>query len=102
MKEKHHQVWRKSGILEAVMGSVVRVCRDEEVLLGVMERWCPETNTFVFPWGEATVTLEDVIVLGGYPVIGDGIWSQDGGRNEDKVVVGKLVQAHRVISRGTA
>ncbi|GAB2230559.1 hypothetical protein Droror1_Dr00014831 [Drosera rotundifolia] len=102
MKEKHHQVWRKSGILEAVMGSVVRVCRDEEVLLGVMERWCPETNTFVFPWGEATVTLEDVIVLGGYPVIGDGIWSQYGGRNEDEVVIGKLVQAHRVISRGTA
>ncbi|KZV16492.1 hypothetical protein F511_10104 [Dorcoceras hygrometricum] len=28
------------------------------------------TNTFVFPWGEATVTLEDVMVLGGFSVVG--------------------------------
>uniref|UniRef100_A0A0E0KFL6 Aminotransferase-like plant mobile domain-containing protein n=1 Tax=Oryza punctata TaxID=4537 RepID=A0A0E0KFL6_ORYPU len=31
---------------------------------------CGETNTFVFPWGEVTVTLEDVAVLGGLPLLG--------------------------------
>jgi len=39
-----------------------------------MEKWCCETNTFVFSFGEATITLEDIMVLGGYPVIGDPIF----------------------------
>ena len=29
----------------------------------------------MFPWGEATVTLEEVIVLGGYSVLGDSVLS---------------------------
>ncbi|RYR37004.1 hypothetical protein Ahy_A09g041937 isoform A [Arachis hypogaea] len=32
-----------------------------------------ETNTFVFPWGEATITLEDVMVLGGFSVLGEPV-----------------------------
>ncbi|XP_076888087.1 serine/threonine-protein phosphatase 7 long form homolog [Bidens hawaiensis] len=39
--------------------------------------WYPKTNTFVFPWGEATVTLEDVTVLGGYSVLGESVISVD-------------------------
>lgn len=35
-----------------------------------MEKWCCETNTFVFSFGEATITWEDVMVFGGYPIIG--------------------------------
>lgn len=30
-------------------------------------------NTFILPWGEATITLEDVMVLGGFSVLGDSI-----------------------------
>ncbi|KAL6970728.1 hypothetical protein U1Q18_030420 [Sarracenia purpurea var. burkii] len=40
-----------------------------------MQKWSPETRTFLFPFGEATITLEDMIVLGGYPVLGDSVLS---------------------------
>jgi hypothetical protein len=28
----------------------------------LLDRWCPETHSFYFPWGEMVVTLEDVKV----------------------------------------
>ncbi|CAN6934080.1 unnamed protein product [Brassica oleracea] len=36
-------------------------------------KWCPETNSFVFPWDEATITLEDVMVLLGFSVLGSPV-----------------------------
>ena len=33
-------------------------------------RWRPETNTFHFPFGELTITLEDVYMIMGLPVKG--------------------------------
>ncbi|XP_057951066.1 protein MAINTENANCE OF MERISTEMS-like [Malania oleifera] len=71
----HHSLWKKSGIYEAIMGSVHQILRDNELVFGVAERWCSETNTFIFPWGEATITLEDVMVLGGFSVLGDSVLS---------------------------
>jgi hypothetical protein len=44
--------------------------KNQDLVYGVVEKWCSETNTFVFPFGEATITLEDVIVLGGYSLFG--------------------------------
>ncbi|KAL8157215.1 hypothetical protein AgCh_002069 [Apium graveolens] len=35
-----------------------------------IERWMPETNTFHFPFGELTITLEDVYMIMGLPVKG--------------------------------
>ncbi|XWS27868.1 hypothetical protein CRYUN_Cryun25bG0016700 [Craigia yunnanensis] len=46
---------------------------NKDLLLGLVEFWCPETNTFVFPWGEATVSLEDVMILGGFPTLGESV-----------------------------
>jgi len=46
------------------------------LLFGVVEKWCCDTNTFVFPFGEATLTLEDIMVLGGYPVLGDPVFTK--------------------------
>jgi hypothetical protein len=43
--------------------------KKQDLVYGVVEKWCSETNTFVFPFGEATITLEDVIVLGGYSLV---------------------------------
>lgn len=45
------------------------------MLLGLAERWCSDSNTFIFPWGEATITLEDTMVLGGYSASGDAVSS---------------------------
>ena len=53
---------------------------DHGLATALVERWRPETNTFHFPIGEATVTLEDVQVLWGLPVDGpvvSGTWVTD-------------------------
>ncbi|KAF9666975.1 hypothetical protein SADUNF_Sadunf16G0284400 [Salix dunnii] len=36
----------------------------KDVILGLLEYWCPETNTFVFPWG-------DIVNLVGPSVLGE-------------------------------
>ncbi|PSR95617.1 Prophage side tail fiber protein like [Actinidia chinensis var. chinensis] len=63
---KYCTVWEKAGICDAILSSVFEVHGNHDLVLGLSEFWCPETNTFVFPWGEATITLEDIAVLGGY------------------------------------
>jgi hypothetical protein len=49
------------------------VRRDEGLLLQLAPFWSADTSTFVFPWGEATVTLQDVAVLGGLPLLGHSV-----------------------------
>ncbi|VVA93277.1 unnamed protein product [Arabis nemorensis] len=71
MAESHATVWRKSGVHDAIMASRYQIKKQDDLMMALVEKWCIETNTFVFPWGEATVTLEDMIVLGGFSVIGN-------------------------------
>jgi hypothetical protein len=40
------------------------------LLLDIAKFWSPWMSTFIFPWGEAVVTLEDLAVHGGLPVLG--------------------------------
>ncbi|KAL4278457.1 hypothetical protein GQ457_03G027610 [Hibiscus cannabinus] len=40
------------------------------LIAGLIERWRPETHTFHFPFGECTITLEDVAVQLGVPING--------------------------------
>uniref|UniRef100_A0A0D9VVR1 Aminotransferase-like plant mobile domain-containing protein n=1 Tax=Leersia perrieri TaxID=77586 RepID=A0A0D9VVR1_9ORYZ len=56
--------------LDAVLASAYRVRRNERILAQLTAFWSADTNTFAFPWGEATVTLEDVAVLAGLPLFG--------------------------------
>ncbi|CAL5202083.1 unnamed protein product [Lathyrus oleraceus] len=70
LKPLYESVWKKAGIFEAIMSSKCCMHKNQNLLHGVVEKWCCETNTFVFSFGEATITLEDVMVLGGYPIIG--------------------------------
>ncbi|XP_024634579.1 protein MAIN-LIKE 2-like [Medicago truncatula] len=74
LKPKFEYVWKKVGIFEAIMSTKCCIKKDHNLLFGVVEKWCCETNTFVFPFGEATITLEDVMVLGGYPILGDPVF----------------------------
>ncbi|KAM7252086.1 hypothetical protein ACFE04_023969 [Oxalis oulophora] len=67
---KFQFLWKEVGIFEAIMSSTQNIEKDGNLVMAIAEKWCPETNTIVFPWGEATITLEDVMVLGGYSVSG--------------------------------
>ncbi|XP_057420550.1 uncharacterized protein LOC130714643 [Lotus japonicus] len=71
LRPRYESVWKKVGIFEAIMSTKCYIVKNQNLALGLAEKWCSKTNTFVFPWGEATITLEDVMVLGGYPLLGD-------------------------------
>ncbi|XP_020866200.1 LOW QUALITY PROTEIN: uncharacterized protein LOC110224459 [Arabidopsis lyrata subsp. lyrata] len=75
MAALHEPIWRKAGIFEAVMASIYRIRKNPDLVLGVAEKWCPDTNTFVFSWGETTITLEDVMVLLGFSVLGSPVFA---------------------------
>ncbi|KAL9682071.1 hypothetical protein QQ045_013864 [Rhodiola kirilowii] len=52
---------------------VCDVKADPSLLIAVVERWRPETHTFHFNEGEATITLQDVSLLTGLPVDGEPV-----------------------------
>ncbi|CAB78647.1 hypothetical protein [Arabidopsis thaliana] len=71
----HKPTWLKSGIFEAIKASTYRIHKNPSLILSLAQNWCPETNTFVFPWGEATITLEDVNVLLGFSISGSSVFA---------------------------
>ncbi|KAG5546449.1 hypothetical protein RHGRI_018585 [Rhododendron griersonianum] len=73
MHSIHQSTWKKAGIYEAIVNSTYQIRLNREIVLGFAEKWCSDTNTFVFDWGEGTITLEDVLVLGGYSVLGKSV-----------------------------
>ncbi|XP_058788193.1 uncharacterized protein LOC131662426 [Vicia villosa] len=75
LKPKYESVWKKAGIFEPIMSTKSRIMKNQDLLYGVAEKWCSQTNTFVFPFAEATITLEDVMVLGGYSLFGDPVFT---------------------------
>ncbi|GMY31437.1 serine/threonine-protein phosphatase 7 long form like [Fagus crenata] len=72
---KYGYKWNQTGICDAIMSSRYEIHCNRDLVLGLVEFWCAETNTFVFPWGEATITLEDVMILGGFPIVGEQVSS---------------------------
>ncbi|KAM7278282.1 hypothetical protein ACFE04_005416 [Oxalis oulophora] len=70
---KYAHLWNQTGICDSIMASMYHVPFNRDLILAFVQFWCPETNTFVFPWGEATITLEDVMILGGFPVLGKAV-----------------------------
>ncbi|KAL2943692.1 Serine/threonine-protein phosphatase 7 long form-like protein [Bienertia sinuspersici] len=79
----HGTSWIKTGIYDGIQASLHEIPCNYDLILGVCEFWCSKTSTFIFPWGEATITLEDVMILGGLPVVGEPI---------NKAIEGNLVE----------
>jgi hypothetical protein len=50
--------------------NIVSYSVDYKFILALLERWRPETHTFHLPFGECTVTLEDVYMLLGLRIDG--------------------------------
>ncbi|VYS48781.1 unnamed protein product [Arabidopsis thaliana] len=75
MEALHEPIWRKAGIFEAIKASMYKIRKNQSLLLALVEKWCPETKSFLFPWGEATITLEDVLVLLGFSVQGSPVFA---------------------------
>ncbi|PRQ31740.1 putative protein-serine/threonine phosphatase [Rosa chinensis] len=97
----HQSTWKTAGIYEAIFNSTYEIRRKNDLVYGFAEKWCSETNTFIFPWGEATITLEDVMVMGGYSVLGESIFSPLESR-ELKEIEEKLNQERTEINRGAS
>lgn len=70
------------------------------MILGFAQKWCHETKTFVFVFGEATITLEDMMVLGGYSVLGASVLTPVE-NTESKTVLAKLYEKKVEFSRST-
>ncbi|XP_066355084.1 uncharacterized protein [Miscanthus floridulus] len=70
LRPLHARLWRHLGIHDAVLASTLRSKRDASAVLHLASFWCSATASFAFPWGEATVTLQDVAVLAGFPALG--------------------------------
>ncbi|XVF77546.1 hypothetical protein PTKIN_Ptkin14bG0053700 [Pterospermum kingtungense] len=101
MHSKHQSLWKQVGIYEAVMSSIYDMKPHKELVLGLAEKWCLDTNTFVFPWGEATITLEDVMVCGGCSVVGESVLSPL--RTKQLVEVEeKLIEARKEAATGNS
>ncbi|KAL8132916.1 hypothetical protein AgCh_008410 [Apium graveolens] len=58
LKPKHQETWKKAGIYDAILASTYQIPKDKNLIICVAERWCADTNTFIFPWGE--VSLKNV------------------------------------------
>ncbi|KAJ0100996.1 hypothetical protein Patl1_04246 [Pistacia atlantica] len=69
MASLHESTWEKVGIREAILNSVYQIKKNDDLVHGLAERWCPETKTFILSWGEVTITLEDKMIAG-YSVLG--------------------------------
>ncbi|XP_018623190.1 uncharacterized protein [Nicotiana tomentosiformis] len=96
LKPLYQEIWKKAGIFEAIIASTFKICMHNDLIIALAERWCLETNTFILPWGEATVTLEDMVVLGGYSVWGHCVLKPV--KTKDSFEVEKtLCEAHKII-----
>ncbi|XP_024159991.1 uncharacterized protein LOC112167236 [Rosa chinensis] len=97
----HQSTWKKAGIYEAIFNSTYQIRRNTELIYGLAEKWCSETNSFIFAWGEATITLEDLMVMGGYSVLGESIFNLLENR-ELKEIEEKLNEVRTEINRGAS
>ncbi|CAJ1964222.1 unnamed protein product [Sphenostylis stenocarpa] len=101
MQHKYEYMWIQAGIDQAIKASTYQIRRSDELILELAYRWCSKTNTFVFPWGEATITLEDMKVCWGYSVMGLP-FSSPLVSDEEKEVEQGLIKVYREFFKSKA
>ncbi|KAL2231573.1 UNVERIFIED_CONTAM: Serine/threonine-protein phosphatase 7 long form [Sesamum indicum] len=69
------QVLQNMGFLGVLQCGHVEI--DTHLITALVERWRPETHTFHFSVGEATITLQDIAILWALPVEGNLITGID-------------------------
>ncbi|GJY50960.1 aminotransferase-like mobile domain-containing protein [Tanacetum coccineum] len=85
---------KKQEIYNVVLNSSYEIVKNTDLILGFAKNWCDETKTFVFNWGEVTITLEDMMVIGGFSVLGHSVFDLvDIECDETKLVLRKLNEA---------
>ncbi|KAH9803563.1 PMD domain-containing protein [Citrus sinensis] len=99
MAALHESTWKKAGIHEAILNSKYAIRKNNDLVLGLAEKWCPETKSFIFPWGEATITLEDMMIPG-YSVLGSPVF-RPLQTDELKETEKKLNQVRKKLDRST-
>ncbi|XP_040989066.1 uncharacterized protein LOC121236702 [Juglans microcarpa x Juglans regia] len=97
LHSKQQSTWKKAGIYEAILSSTYKVQSHNGLIVAVAKSWCPEINCFVFPGGAATITLEDMMILGGYSVLGDS-FSERLETDDMRKIKGNLTEVHKQIS----
>jgi len=100
LRPSFEPIWKKSSIFEPIMCSTLQIPKCNDTIFALAQRWCPETNSFLLPWGEVTVTLEDILVLGGYSVTGDSVLSENKSK-ELLEIEAKLLNECLKIARST-
>ena len=59
------------GILGAVAVSTGSYNFDSSMVKGLIEMWCPKTNSFITPFSKVGISLWDLRCIGGLPIIGE-------------------------------
>ncbi|KAH0754093.1 hypothetical protein KY290_024363 [Solanum tuberosum] len=67
------EILRRSGLYDVVC--VGRMQYDRALVTAMVERWRLETHCFHLPFGEVTITLQDVQVLFGLRIDGDAVYT---------------------------
>ncbi|KAH0748111.1 hypothetical protein KY290_027343 [Solanum tuberosum] len=75
-EHKSDLLWK--GLYDVVC--VGRMQYDRALVTVMVERWRLETHCFHLPFGEVTITLQDVQVLFGLRIDGDAVYMQDAAR----------------------
>ncbi|XP_021758581.1 serine/threonine-protein phosphatase 7 long form homolog [Chenopodium quinoa] len=98
LQPTHQSIWKKVGIFDAILSSGYYIKKDNELIISLAEKWCSKTNTFIFSWGECTITLEDVMILGGFPVLGVSVLTPSKNRNFDDIEASLVNSCSEIMS----
>ena len=64
-------LWDQLGISQFIQMTTRHIICQSSLLLAALRFWSPSCNCFVFPFSHMTITLLDIFVITGLPILGD-------------------------------